>query len=70
MDRDFWRNELVGTCTSFALGEQEAKFYKTVCGPGLGVTNIVWNDRTYAMPIPSLELEGNPHPGMVQTPGY
>ena len=48
MDRDFWRNELVGT----------------------GVTNIVWNDRTYAMPIPSLELEGNPHPGMVQTPGY
>ena len=52
------------------LGEQEAKFYKTVCGPGLGVTNIVWNDRTYAMPIPSLELEGNPHPGMVQTPGY
>lgn len=52
------------------LGDEEAAFYKKICGPGLGTTNIVWNDRTYAMPIPILELEGNPNPGMVQTPGY
>lgn len=52
------------------LGKQEYSFYKTICGPGLGFTNLVWSDKTYAMPIPALELEGNPHPGMVQTPGY
>jgi len=52
------------------LGEQEAKFYKTVSGPGLGITNITWTDKHYAMPIPTVEMEGNPHPGMVQTPGY
>lgn len=52
------------------LGEQESKFYKTVSGPGLGVTNIVWKDKSYAMPIPTVEFEGNPNPGMVQTPGY
>ena len=52
------------------LGDEEYAYYQTICGPGLGSTNLVWNDKTYAMPIPAQELEGNPNPGMVQTPGY
>ena len=52
------------------MGQQEANFYKTVSGPGLGFTNIEWKDKHYAMPIPTVEFESNPNPGMVQTPGY
>ena len=52
------------------IGKQEAEYYKTVSGPGAAKTNLVWNDKTYAMPIPAREFESNPSPGMVQTPGY
>lgn len=52
------------------LGEQEKDFYKTISGPGAAKSTIVWEDRNYAMPIPTKEFESNPNPEMVQTPGY
>lgn len=54
----------------FRLGPKEAAWYRTVSGPGAAKTNIVWQDRNYAMPIPTKEFESNPNPDMVQTPGY
>ena len=54
----------------FRLGPKEAAWYRTVSGPGAAQTNIVWQDRNYAMPIPTKEFESNPNPDMVQTPGY
>ena len=45
------------------LGPQEAAYFKKVMsGP------LVWNDRKYAMPLPTLEMNNNTK--IVQNPGY
>ena len=52
------------------MGQKEAAYYVNVHGPEDKMTPITWRDVHYAMPIPVIEFEANPNPGMIQTPGY
>jgi hypothetical protein len=49
------------------LGESEAKFYVT---SRTLTTNFVWDNKSYAWPIPITELNSNPKMAGQQNPGY